>query len=117
MHDRAAQLAAKAPLARRALKEHYVVAERLSFADFIALETERHRAISSSKDCREASESLQYAGIRFCQEIDPDFGLIFESLFRAEQSPSIATGGNASCRGSAWKHEGFESLAAGAVTP
>lgn len=51
---RARRLADGAPLARAALKAHYVAAERIGFADFMALETERHRAISSSADTNEA---------------------------------------------------------------
>jgi 2-(1,2-epoxy-1,2-dihydrophenyl)acetyl-CoA isomerase len=54
VHARAARLAASAPLARRALKSHYVDAERMGFAEFVRLETERHLRISSSSDCREA---------------------------------------------------------------
>ena len=50
----AVRLAASAPLARRALKSHYAEAERMSFAEFVKLETERHLRISSSADCREA---------------------------------------------------------------
>jgi 2-(1,2-epoxy-1,2-dihydrophenyl)acetyl-CoA isomerase len=52
--SRARRLATSAPLARTALKAHYVTAERLGFADFLALETERHRAISASADTNEA---------------------------------------------------------------
>jgi 2-(1,2-epoxy-1,2-dihydrophenyl)acetyl-CoA isomerase len=51
---RAERIAAAAPLARRALKAHYVDAERMGFAEFVRLETERHMRISSSADCREA---------------------------------------------------------------
>lgn len=51
---RAVRLVDSAPLARRALKEHYMQAERMTFADFIALETERHTAIAASADCGEA---------------------------------------------------------------
>ena len=51
---RAERIAAAAPLARRALKSHYVEAERMGFAEFVRLETERHMRISSSADCREA---------------------------------------------------------------
>jgi 2-(1,2-epoxy-1,2-dihydrophenyl)acetyl-CoA isomerase len=51
---RAARLAGAAPLARRALKAHYVDAERMGFGEFVRLETERHLRISSSADCREA---------------------------------------------------------------
>jgi 2-(1,2-epoxy-1,2-dihydrophenyl)acetyl-CoA isomerase len=51
---RAVRIAASAPLARRALKSHYVESERMGFAEFVRLETERHLRISSSADCREA---------------------------------------------------------------
>ncbi len=50
----ATRIAAAAPRARVALKAHYVAAERMGFADFVALETERHRAISASADTAEA---------------------------------------------------------------
>ena len=50
----ASRIAAAAPRARGALKAHYVAAERMGFADFVALETERHRAISASDDTAEA---------------------------------------------------------------
>jgi 2-(1,2-epoxy-1,2-dihydrophenyl)acetyl-CoA isomerase len=51
---RAKRLAEAAPLARRALKSHYVDAERMGFGEFVRFETERHLRISSSDDCREA---------------------------------------------------------------
>jgi 2-(1,2-epoxy-1,2-dihydrophenyl)acetyl-CoA isomerase len=47
-------LAAAAPLALRSLKANYVAAERMGFADFVGLESERHLRISSSVDTREA---------------------------------------------------------------
>ena len=47
-----------APLARRGLKAHYVAAEGMGFAEFVAVETERHREISSSADCREAFKAF-----------------------------------------------------------
>jgi enoyl-CoA hydratase len=50
----AAALAAKAPLARRGMKQHYVAAESMGFGDYIALETDDHRRIVTSDDCREA---------------------------------------------------------------
>ncbi|MGE0000075.1 MAG: enoyl-CoA hydratase/isomerase family protein [Ilumatobacteraceae bacterium] len=49
-----ATLASKAPLARRAMKQHYVAAESTGFAEYIAVETEDHRRIIGSDDCREA---------------------------------------------------------------
>ncbi len=51
---RAERLAAAAPLARRGLKVHYVAAESRGFAEFVAMETARHREIAASADCREA---------------------------------------------------------------
>lgn len=51
---RARRIADAAPLARRSMKAHYVAAERVGFADFVALETERHRVISDSADTGEA---------------------------------------------------------------
>lgn len=52
--DRAARLAAAAPLARRALKAHYVQAEGMPLAEFVAVETEAHLRITQSADCKEA---------------------------------------------------------------
>ena len=40
--------------ARRGLKAHYVAAESRGFAEFVAMETARHREIAASEDCREA---------------------------------------------------------------
>lgn len=51
---RAARLAGSAPLARRAMKAHYVAAADGSFADLVALETEAHLRITQSADCKEA---------------------------------------------------------------
>jgi enoyl-CoA hydratase len=48
------QLAAKAPLARRGMKAHYVDAESIGFADFIVMETKDHGTITASDDCKEA---------------------------------------------------------------
>jgi 2-(1,2-epoxy-1,2-dihydrophenyl)acetyl-CoA isomerase len=44
----------KSPTALRGLKQHYVVAERLGFADFVQYEAERHLKIASSADTAEA---------------------------------------------------------------
>jgi 2-(1,2-epoxy-1,2-dihydrophenyl)acetyl-CoA isomerase len=52
--DVVAQLAAKAPLARRAMKAHYVGAEAMGFGEFVAMETKDHVTISASADCGEA---------------------------------------------------------------
>jgi 2-(1,2-epoxy-1,2-dihydrophenyl)acetyl-CoA isomerase len=49
-----AQLAAKAPLARRAMKAHYVAAESMGFGEFVAMETKDHGTITASADCGEA---------------------------------------------------------------
>ncbi len=54
VEGRAATLAGKAPLALRGMKANYLAAERTGFADYVALETERHRLICASADCREA---------------------------------------------------------------
>ena len=51
---RADRIAAAAPVARRAMKAHYVAADGMSFADLVAMETEAHMRISQSADCREA---------------------------------------------------------------
>lgn len=66
VHERARMLAGAAPLARRGMKQNYVAAESMSFADFIALESERHRLISSSQDCAEAFSA-------FVQKRRPEF--------------------------------------------
>lgn len=47
------RLAAAAPKALRSLKEHLVAAERLGFADFVDLETARHRRLVASEDAAE----------------------------------------------------------------
>ena len=49
-----AALAAKAPLARRGMKQHYVAAESMGFGEFIAIETKDHGTIIASEDCGEA---------------------------------------------------------------
>ena len=54
VRERAARIAAAAPLARRGMKQHYVEAEGLSYRDFINIETERHMRISKSQDTQEA---------------------------------------------------------------
>lgn len=48
--ERVARLTAGAPRALRAMKQHYVAAERTSFPDFIALETARHLVLLESAD-------------------------------------------------------------------
>jgi 2-(1,2-epoxy-1,2-dihydrophenyl)acetyl-CoA isomerase len=47
-------LAAKAPIARRGMKSHYVAAESMGFGEFIAIETKDHGRIIASEDCNEA---------------------------------------------------------------
>jgi 2-(1,2-epoxy-1,2-dihydrophenyl)acetyl-CoA isomerase len=48
------QLAAKAPIARRGMKAHYVGAESMGFAEFIVVETKDHGTITATDDCKEA---------------------------------------------------------------
>ncbi len=52
--ERAVRLAGSAPLARRAMKAHYLAAETTSFAELVALETDAHLRITQSADCAEA---------------------------------------------------------------
>jgi len=49
-----AALLKKSPTALRGLKQHYVAAERMAFADFVQYEAERHLQIAASADTREA---------------------------------------------------------------
>jgi 2-(1,2-epoxy-1,2-dihydrophenyl)acetyl-CoA isomerase len=57
----------KSPTALRGLKQHYVVAERLGFADFVQYEAERHLKIASSADTAEAFKA-------FLEKREPKFG-------------------------------------------
>lgn len=50
---RAERIAGSAPLARRAMKAHYVLAEGASLADFVAAETQDHLSITKSADTQE----------------------------------------------------------------
>lgn len=50
----AKRIAGSAPLALNTLKQQYAAAERLTFADFIDLETARHKRILTSRDTQEA---------------------------------------------------------------
>jgi 2-(1,2-epoxy-1,2-dihydrophenyl)acetyl-CoA isomerase len=50
----AERLAHAAPLALRALKANFVDAERMDFASYVALETERHLRMFTTADTREA---------------------------------------------------------------
>lgn len=47
-------LLARSPAALRGMKEHYVIAERMGFEDFIAYESERHLRIAASPHTAEA---------------------------------------------------------------
>jgi 2-(1,2-epoxy-1,2-dihydrophenyl)acetyl-CoA isomerase len=49
-----AGLLAKSPTALRALKEHYVMAERMGLRDFVDVEAERHLRIAASEHTAEA---------------------------------------------------------------
>jgi 2-(1,2-epoxy-1,2-dihydrophenyl)acetyl-CoA isomerase len=53
-----ARLAAAAPLALTAMKANFVAAERIGFADFIALESERHIRLFQSEDTTEAFKAF-----------------------------------------------------------
>lgn len=48
------RLAGAAPLALKALKSHYVQAERLGLADYVAVESEQHHALFATEDRAEA---------------------------------------------------------------
>jgi 2-(1,2-epoxy-1,2-dihydrophenyl)acetyl-CoA isomerase len=48
------ELMARSPTALRAMKSHYVSAERMAFRDYVDLETEHHARITASEDTREA---------------------------------------------------------------
>jgi 2-(1,2-epoxy-1,2-dihydrophenyl)acetyl-CoA isomerase len=50
----AARLGRAAPLAIRAMKENFVAAEKIGFADYIALETGKHGNLFQSNDTKEA---------------------------------------------------------------
>lgn len=60
-------LLTKSPTALRGLKQHYVVAERLGFADFVQYEAERHLKIASSAHTAEAFRA-------FIEKREPNFG-------------------------------------------
>lgn len=49
-----ARLMAASPRALLTMKANYIAAERMSFADFIAVESERHMVVSASADTAEA---------------------------------------------------------------
>jgi 2-(1,2-epoxy-1,2-dihydrophenyl)acetyl-CoA isomerase len=48
------RLAASAPLALQGMKQNYLDAERMTFGDYISVETERHGRITASADTTEA---------------------------------------------------------------
>lgn len=50
----AERLAAAAPIALRTMKQNFVDAERLGFADYVELESERHLPMFTTEDTREA---------------------------------------------------------------
>jgi len=51
-------LLARSPVALRTLKAHYLNAERMTFSDFIALETEHHLHIGKMQDTQEAFKAF-----------------------------------------------------------
>lgn len=57
----------KSPTALLGLKQHYLAAERMGFADFIQYEAERHLQIAASDDTREAFRA-------FVEKREPNFG-------------------------------------------
>jgi 2-(1,2-epoxy-1,2-dihydrophenyl)acetyl-CoA isomerase len=60
------QLERRSPVALKAMKSHYVAAERLDFGDYVDLETERHRRIAASEDTQEAFRA-------FLEKREPQF--------------------------------------------
>ena len=54
----AARLAGAAPLALRAMKQNFVSAEQVGFAEFVRVETERHQRVTASEDCIEAFKAF-----------------------------------------------------------
>jgi 2-(1,2-epoxy-1,2-dihydrophenyl)acetyl-CoA isomerase len=57
----------KSPSALRGLKENYVAAERMTIADFVEFEAERHLRIAASADTAEAFRA-------FVEKREPNFG-------------------------------------------
>jgi 2-(1,2-epoxy-1,2-dihydrophenyl)acetyl-CoA isomerase len=49
-----ARLAESAPIALRTMKSNFIEAERMDFASYVALETERHLPMFTTEDTREA---------------------------------------------------------------
>ncbi|HET9692426.1 MAG TPA: enoyl-CoA hydratase-related protein [Acidimicrobiales bacterium] len=62
-----AALLEKSPTALRGLKAHYLLAERMGFADFVGYEAERHLRIAASADTAEAFRA-------FLEKRKPNFG-------------------------------------------
>lgn len=54
----AERLASKAPLALKALKANFLAAERMTFADYLALESQRHMHLFTTEDTREAFKAV-----------------------------------------------------------
>ena len=65
--DLISALLRKSPAALRGLKQHYVDAERMGFADFVQHEAERHLQIAASADTAEAFRA-------FVDKREPRFG-------------------------------------------
>jgi 2-(1,2-epoxy-1,2-dihydrophenyl)acetyl-CoA isomerase len=59
VQERVAQLMAAAPQALRAMKQHYLEAERSSFSDYSDLETAHHLTLLKAADPRGAFEALR----------------------------------------------------------
>lgn len=64
--DLVSGLLGKSPTALAALKENYVAAERMGFADFVDFEAQRHMAIAAGADTAEAFRA-------FVEKRPPDF--------------------------------------------
>jgi 2-(1,2-epoxy-1,2-dihydrophenyl)acetyl-CoA isomerase len=62
----AQRLAAASPGALRTMKQNFLDAETLGFADYIALETQRHKTIMAHEDVREAFSA-------FVEKREPNF--------------------------------------------
>lgn len=67
--DRARAIAAKAPGALRLMKENFLAAERMDFADFISFEASRHIGSARTAECAEAR-------LAFIEKRAPDFDRI-----------------------------------------
>ncbi len=51
-------LLARSPVALKTMKAHYVAAERMSFADYVELETQHHKEIGKMADTQEAFKAF-----------------------------------------------------------